>query len=98
MYCTYQICAVVKFIIKINFSLFFLDDGEGSSGSKSAPSSKHSGKVQSHHRVNIYKEEKATQIALQLQNFMSFDRNSYAFILYTVCIVYTTVNKSLPHL
>ena len=27
---------------------------------------------------------------------MSFDRNSYAFILYTVT-VYTTVHKSLPH-
>ena len=28
---------------------------------------------------------------------MSFDRNLYAFILYTVCTVYTTVHKSLPH-
>ena len=27
------------------------------------------------HRVNIYIEDKATQIVLQLENFMSFDRN-----------------------
>ena len=40
------------------------------------------------HRVNIYIEDKATQIVLQLENFMSFDRNSYAF-MYTHCTVYS---------
>ena len=50
------------------------------------------------HRVNIYIEDKATQIVLQLENFMSFDQNSYAFILYTVCTVYAMVHKSPPSL
>ena len=31
----------------------------------------------------IYIEDKTTQIVLHLENFMSFDRDSYAFILYT---------------
>ena len=37
------------------------------------------------HRINIYIEEKATKIVFKLENFMSFDRNSYAFMLYAVC-------------
>ena len=52
-------------------------------------------KLRTEHRINIYIEEKATKIVFQLENFMSFD--AYAFILYTVCTVYTTVHKSLPH-
>ena len=48
--------------------------------------------------IYIYIEDKATQIVLQLENFMSFDQNSYAFILYTVCTVYAMVHKSPPSL
>ena len=49
------------------------------------------------HRINIYIEEKATKIVFKLEIFMSFDRNSYAFLLYTVCTVFTAVHKSLPY-